>query len=176
MQRLAPHPVRRWVRGHQVFAVLTQGLIWSFHRLNQAVEDQDSDATVRALDRLTLMFDASAAGFRFASNFDPLHYTDTIRPSMCEPHVPKGFSGTLSSDHGRLVSLMVGMRPLLAQVQAEFLRALRRDDRSPQRPLRGPQACVRALRRREPRPACAAKGAQGHTPAWKCSTASRPSA
>lgn len=119
MQHLAPDPVRRWVRGHQVFAVITQGLIWSFHQLGQAVEDKDGDATVRALNRLTLLFDASAAGFRFASNFDPRHYADTIRPSMCEPHVAKGFSGTLSSDHGRLVSLMVLMRPVLAQVQAQ---------------------------------------------------------
>jgi len=116
-RRLAPDPVRRWLRGHQVFAALTQGLIWSFLQLDAAATREDEAETVRALARLRRMFDASAASFRFASDFEPEHYSDTIRPSMREPHVPKGFSGTLSSDHGQLVALMTRLRPLLAQLK-----------------------------------------------------------
>ena len=116
MLQLAVHPVQRWVRGHQIFASLTQGLIWSMHRLGQAADGPPA-AVPAALSRVTLLLEASAAAFRFTADFDPQHYRDTIRPSMCEPHVPKGFSGTLSSDHGFLVRQMAAMRPQLARLQ-----------------------------------------------------------
>jgi len=97
MRRLTSDPVRRWLRGHQIFAVLTQGLIWA----------------------MQLLLDASAAGFRFTADFESVHYRDTIRPSMSEPHVPKGFSGTLSTDHAHLVRMMASLGPLLAQLQQQ---------------------------------------------------------
>lgn len=117
MLRTTAAPVRRWLRGHQVFAVLTQGLIWAMKQLPQAVHAPTPQAGACALDRVRLMMDASAVAFRFTADFDPVHYRDTIRPSMSEPHVPPGFSGTLSCDHAHLVRLMASLRPELLELQ-----------------------------------------------------------
>lgn len=117
MQRQCEAPVRRWLRGHQVFAALTQALIWSMHQLPEATRSGAHDAAEVALCRVRLLMDASAAAFRFTSDFDPLHYRETIRPSMSEPHVPPGFSGTLSLDHAHLVRMMSGLRAELVKLQ-----------------------------------------------------------
>jgi acyl transferase domain-containing protein/NADPH:quinone reductase-like Zn-dependent oxidoreductase/acyl carrier protein len=117
-------PVRRWLLGHQVFAVLTQGLVVGVQGLEAALqpaqpeEDADPARIAAALHSITLLYRASTAAFRFAADFDPAVYTGTIRPSMCEPHVPPGFSGTMSADHGRLVAQLQALRPQLAAARA----------------------------------------------------------
>ncbi len=110
--------VRRWLRGHQVFAVLTQGLIATLASLRHAVAAGPATGVALALARMTLLYRASAAAFRFTADFDPAHYTGAIRPSMSEPHVPSGFSGTLSSDHGHLVRQLSALRAPLARARA----------------------------------------------------------
>jgi hypothetical protein len=118
MHQRAPDPVRRWVRGHQIFAVITQGLIWTLHRFEHALERDDDDALRDSLRRLARLFRASAAAFRFTADFDPAFYEQAIRPSMSEPHLPAGFSGTLSVDHGHLVSLLKDLRLPLGVARA----------------------------------------------------------
>ena len=114
----AADPLRRWVRGHQIFAVLTQGLIRRLHHVVAAVEANDVQALSKQLQAMAALYRASALGFRFTADFDPEIYSGVIRPSMCEPYTPKGFSGTLSSDHGVLVKLLVGHREALATAAA----------------------------------------------------------
>lgn len=109
--------VRRWLHGHQVFAVLTQGLVWTLNRFAAAADDA---AARTALARVVRLYDASAAAFRFTADFDAQHYTELIRPSMSEPHAPAGFSGSLSPDHGCLVGLLTALRTPLAQAAQRF--------------------------------------------------------
>jgi hypothetical protein len=116
-QLRAANPVRRWLRGHQVFAALTQGLVLTLDRLTLAHTQADQTAFATQLELMTGLFHASALAFRYTADFDTAVYTHTIRPSMCEPHVPAGFSGTLSSDHGVLVRQLSGSRALLEAAQ-----------------------------------------------------------
>lgn len=112
--------VRRWLRAHQVFAAITQGLVWTLHRLSAALQ-ADDDADSRAwLLSLASLYDASAAAFRFASHFDSAHYRNTIRPSMEAPHAPPGFSGAMSVDHGQLVTRLAAMRAQMATAGLRF--------------------------------------------------------
>lgn len=113
----APDPVQRWLRGHQLFAALSQGLVITLQRLQQADAQADAAGVEHALLQVALLYDASAAAFRFTADFDPAVYASTIRPSMGEPYTPKGFSGTLSVDHGVLVRQLVALRGPLATAQ-----------------------------------------------------------
>jgi hypothetical protein len=120
MKARAPEPVRRWLRGHHVFAAITQGLIWTLHGFEDASERSDPPAIEAHLKRITRLYHASAAAFRFTADFPPEAYTDVIRPSMSEPHVPAGFSGSMSLDHGELVAFLSRLRQPLANARALF--------------------------------------------------------
>ena len=126
LQMRAPDPVRRWLRGHQLFAALSQGLVITLQQLQQANAQGDAAGVERALLQVALLYDASAAAFRFTADFDPVVYATTIRPSMCEPYTPKGFSGTLSVDHGVLVRQLVALRGPLATAQQQHPLAYQR--------------------------------------------------
>ena len=106
--------VYRWIRGHQLFAVLTQGLIATVGQLQPAAAASNAPALERVLCRLALLYQVSAAAFRYASGFRPAQYSHLIRPSMSEPHAPAGFSGSLSADHGELVRRLSADRSVLA--------------------------------------------------------------
>ena len=120
MHHRAPDPVLRWLQGHQVFAALTQGLVWVLSGLGLAHARGDEAAMGDGLVAVARLYRASAAAFRFSADFDPQHYTQTIRPSMNEPMVPAGFSGTLSVDHAHLVRLLSQLRPVLQQAQQRW--------------------------------------------------------
>lgn len=104
--------VRRWVRGHQVFAVLTQGLMLAVMELRRAAELPAAPLHLH-LRRLADLYTATSHAMRFAADFPREHYTEAIRLAMCEPHAPSGFSGALSSDHGVLVRQLVQAGPAL---------------------------------------------------------------
>lgn len=112
--------VRRWLRAHQIFAALTQGLVWTLHRLAAALQADDAARSRAWMRSIAALYDASAAAFRFASDFDPAHYRDTIRPSMEAPYAPAGFSGAMSVDHGQLVARLAAMRPQMAVAGLRF--------------------------------------------------------
>jgi hypothetical protein len=113
-------PRRRWIVGHQIFATLTQGIIFALQEFESALHESD---TPHARDSLGLAADllmASAAAFRFAADFPPSAYSDVIRPSMMAPHLGDGFSGLLSADHRRLVALLLRTRPLMGDAAIRF--------------------------------------------------------
>jgi hypothetical protein len=103
-------PMRRWVLGHQVFAVLTQGIIFALQEF-ESQRARGAHALALAADLMT----ASATAFRFTADFPAPAYQDVVRPSMMSAEVGEGFSGLLSVDHRRLVSVLVRLRPLMAE-------------------------------------------------------------
>jgi len=107
-------PVRRWLRGHQLFATLTQGLIRTLAHLATG----NADVQRQVLQRLARLYGLSAVAFRLTADFEHDVYTEVIRPAMCRPHVPEGFSGTLSTDHAALVRRLVQSRPVLEEAAA----------------------------------------------------------
>lgn len=110
------HAARRWIRGHQIFAALSQGLIASLNALDDAIES--GAALPDAVRPVVIGLDACAAAFRFAGDLAEHVYDEHIRPSMCPPHAPRGFSGLLSADHLALVRRMKEMRPALEALRA----------------------------------------------------------
>jgi hypothetical protein len=108
-------PMRRWVLGHQIFAALTQGIIFALQEFEAALPALEEP---RARDALTLAADlmtASATAFRFTADFPAADYRDVVRPSMISREVGEGFSGLLSVDHRRLVAVLVRIRPLMGE-------------------------------------------------------------
>ena len=116
----AHDPLRRWMRGHHLFAALTQGMVWSLNHLPPAMASGDDELAERVLLALATLYRASAAAFRFTADFDPAVYAEVLRPTMCEPYMPKGFSGTLSSDHGVLVARLTALRETLTLAQQRW--------------------------------------------------------
>jgi hypothetical protein len=110
--------VQRWVRGHQIFAVLTQGLLLAVQALQRAAQAAPAAPLDAHLRRLADLYIASALAMRFTADFPQRHYERAIRPAMSEPHAPAGFSGALSSDHAQLVAVLVQARPALERAAA----------------------------------------------------------
>ncbi|MES2718280.1 MAG: hypothetical protein V4795_21095 [Pseudomonadota bacterium] len=77
--------VRRGLRGHQVFAVLIQGLIATLASLRHAVAAGQATgvALALALARMTLLYRASAAAFHFTADFNPAHDTQEVPCQTC---------------------------------------------------------------------------------------------
>lgn len=110
--------VQRWVRGHQIFAVLTQGLLLAVQALHAAAQAAPAAPLDAHLRRLADLYIATALAMRFTADFPQRHYEEAIRPAMSEPHAPAGFSGALSSDHAELVARLVQARPALERAAA----------------------------------------------------------
>jgi hypothetical protein len=106
-------PMRRWVLGHQIFAALTQGIIFALQEFEAATRDLDEQRARGALSLAADLMMASATAFRFTADFPPSAYHDVVRPSMMGVDVGEGFSGLLSVDHRRLVAVLVRLRPLM---------------------------------------------------------------
>jgi hypothetical protein len=100
------HAVRRWIHGHQVFAALTQALIFAFEAIDTAGAAGNDAALMEAADLAAITLRACAASLRFTGDFPAEVYEDLIRISMGSPFQPDGFSGLLSSDHRHLVRRM----------------------------------------------------------------------
>ncbi len=107
------HSMQRWIRGHQIFAALTQGLIAAFVELRSGLRKMDEATIAKSVDLAELLLRASAVSLEFTGDFPPQDYTDIIRPSMTPPLVPETFSGLLSVDHRFFVQLMREMKPAL---------------------------------------------------------------
>ena len=107
------HAKRRWVRGHLVFASLTQGLILAFRSLGQGLRAGITEEVQRLADLSVSLLDASAGAFLFTGDFPPEEYESSIRPSMTPPASPVGLSGLMSADHRYLAQTMRDMRPAL---------------------------------------------------------------
>jgi hypothetical protein len=113
-------PMRRWVLGHQIFAALTQGIIFALQDFEAAFRQLEHQRATDALKLAADLLMASATAFRFTADFPPSVYGDVVRPSMMAEHVGEGFSGLLSVDHRQLVELLVRTRPLMAGAATRF--------------------------------------------------------
>jgi hypothetical protein len=116
----AVDPMRRWVLGHQVFATLTQGIIFALQDFEIAVRAPDPARAREALKLAADLLMASASAFRFTGDFAPSAYRDLVRPSMMPPRAGEGFSGLLSIDHRQLVAMLVRTRPLMTETVVRF--------------------------------------------------------
>ena len=103
----------RWVRGHQIFAVLSQGLVLSFHALGNAVRAGERAALKQWAALATKLLDGSGAAFVLTGDMPIEEYMEVVRPSMMPPAAPFCLSGLMSADHRFLVKVMRDMRPAL---------------------------------------------------------------
>lgn len=106
---------RRWIRGHQMFLVITQAMIACVNHLEALLTDPDSvDQQSQRIDQLIVLLNAAAAAMRLTGDFSPEIYDTIIRPSMAPPFMPDGFSGIFSSDHRYLVMRLRDISPYMA--------------------------------------------------------------
>ncbi len=103
----------RWVRGHQIFAALTQGLIFSFQCMGRALRAGKNDGLQKWADLSISLLRGSGAAFAFTGDFPVAEYANTVRPSMMPPESEVGLSGLMSIDHRFLAQTMRDMRPAL---------------------------------------------------------------
>ena len=108
-----PQAKKRWVRGHLMFAMLTQGLIVSFRALGHGLRAGNLNEVRRWADLSISLLNGSAGAFTFTGDFPPEEYEDVIRPSMTPPISPIGLSGLMSADHRFMAQIMRDMRPAL---------------------------------------------------------------
>lgn len=108
-----PRPMRRWVRGHQIFAALTQGLIFSFEAIGRALRSGSREQAQRWADLSVSLLNGSAAAFEFTGDFPAEEYQKTVRPSMAPPATEMSLSGLMSVDHRFMAQVIRDMRPAL---------------------------------------------------------------
>jgi hypothetical protein len=119
-------PMRRWVQGHQIFAALTQGIVFALQSFEGALQASttepcfDESCAHAALRVATALLRASAATFRFTANFSARAYSEIVRPSMMADQLGDGFSGLLSADHRQLVVQLARVRALRPQLACDL--------------------------------------------------------
>lgn len=112
---------RRWLRGHQLFLVITQAMIASVNRLDAlTAAGADPVQVTDGIEALVVLLRAAAAAMRLTGDFSPAIYDTLIRPSMSPPVLPDGFSGIFSSDHRFLVTRLRDMGPTLTAFGRQF--------------------------------------------------------
>lgn len=112
-------PLDRWVRGHQIFVVLTQGLVFAFRAMAAALKANETDDVSRWADLAASLLDGSQATFQFTGEFSTEEYNDLVRPSMMPPHTPFCLSGMMSVDHRYFVTTVRDMKPALKALHTQ---------------------------------------------------------
>ncbi|UMO99830.1 hypothetical protein [Amycolatopsis sp. EV170708-02-1] len=107
--------IRRWKLGHQVFHLKLIVMNSTLVELHAACGSAHWEDAERLLHRLTCLYDAATASMKYAADFPPHAYRDLIRPSMDEPFLSPGFSGTLNHDHGLMLDHLRELRTRLRQ-------------------------------------------------------------
>jgi hypothetical protein len=114
-------PMRRWVQGHQIFAALTQGIIFALQEFEAAMRTGLAETSARqAITVAAEMLRASGAAFRFTANFSPKAYREIVRPSMMSERLGEGFSGLLSADHRHMVAQFARLRAMMPQIARQL--------------------------------------------------------
>jgi hypothetical protein len=106
-------PMVRWVVGHQIFAMLSQGLIYSFRALGQAIRSGNNDEILRWADLSICLLRGSGAAFVWTGDFSTEEYMNTVRPSMMPPVSSLNLSGLMSIDHRVFVQTVRDLTPAL---------------------------------------------------------------
>jgi hypothetical protein len=109
---------RRWIRGHQIFTALSQGLIFAVAAFAAADAREDRAGLASAADLIAVLMDACGHALAFTGDFEGDAYERLIRPNMAPPHQPDGFSGLLSADHRELVFGLKANRPAMERFRA----------------------------------------------------------
>ncbi len=103
----------RWICGHQLFAALTQALIFSFKSMARTLRAGKLQEMRRWADLSISLFRGSGAALQFTGDFTVEDYNNIVRPSMSPPASPICLSGLMSADHRYLVKTIHEMRPAL---------------------------------------------------------------
>jgi hypothetical protein len=106
-------PISRWVHGHQIFAALSQGLIYSFQSMGRAIRAGHSEGTRRWADLSISLLRGSGAAFVLTGDFSAEEYLEVVRPSMMPPACSISLSGLMSVDHRFLVQTIRDLKPAL---------------------------------------------------------------
>lgn len=111
------HPsMRRWVRMHGSFFVVTQALINVQTRLQSAVSHNDLDEAESLLMAAAMLFRGTRAIFEISTDFDPQEFKNIVRPTMEKQTYP-GFSGTRQLDHAVLLNIMKKGKSLIGSTR-----------------------------------------------------------
>ncbi|WP_182604616.1 hypothetical protein [Streptomyces alkaliphilus] len=123
--------LRRWVRGHHVFMVLSQGCALALNSMRAAADEKDTELAAPAAAVASRLMWACRAALRFAGEADRQQYRNEIRPTLMPPVAPPQMSGLRWRDHEALVTALgasraswawlAGTRPALLE---EFRAAL----------------------------------------------------
>lgn len=108
----------RWIRGHQIFAALSQGMIFALTEMESADHAGDAKAVGDAAGLMADLLGASAVSLELTGDFSEAYYRDVVRVGMESPFLPRGFSGLLSGDHRHLVTQMKMLRPVIERLEA----------------------------------------------------------
>lgn len=109
----------RWIRGHQIFAVLSQGMIFALAEMDGADRSGDAARRAGAAELMADLLAASAVSLELTGDFPESYYRQTVRVGMESPFLPRGFSGLLSRDHRELVAQMKRLRPMIDRLREQ---------------------------------------------------------
>ncbi len=109
----------RWIRGHQIFAVLSQSMIFALNGMEHGDLTGDAAVVGKAADLMADLLAASAVSLELTGDFSDSYYREVVRVGMESPFLPRGFSGLLSNDHRQLAALMKRLRPTIDRLQAQ---------------------------------------------------------
>lgn len=111
------HAGKRWIRGHQIFAALSQGMIFALNAMEQADLGGDTARMGEAAGLSATLLSASAVSLELTGDFPEAYYREVVRVGMESPFLPRGFSGLLSGDHRHLVGQMKRLRPTIDRLR-----------------------------------------------------------
>lgn len=106
--------LRRWSVGHQTFHLYLVAMITLLEELRECPSLSDDRIATLLVD-LAALFEATAASMKYAGSFDAATYDRAIRPSMAPPVIKPGFSGSLSTEHKRMMAALVSVPDTLEE-------------------------------------------------------------
>lgn len=105
--------IMRWRRGHQVFHALLVTLNSVAEESLVAIKKGDTQSLTNNVRYLSVLFNASTATMKYATDFPAEIYEETIRPSMMPPNVKSGLSGSLNKEHTVMRKLLLELKESL---------------------------------------------------------------
>lgn len=111
--------VRRWKVGHHVFHLQIITLTSLIQQILDEMEQGAWGAIPGELRRVADLYDSATASMKFAADFRPEAYESLIRPSMGEPLLSPGFSGTLNQDHTQMLERLHHLKRTLRSLRAQ---------------------------------------------------------
>jgi hypothetical protein len=103
------HSLEVWKKGHWVFSVLSQALIFCLSRFVSSFKADNLEYAKIEMETATQIMLASGASMKLAGNFNRHKYETEVRPTMTFNHpeslvISEHFSGLMMWDHDYLVN------------------------------------------------------------------------